>query len=166
MELVRRLLEYRKFKEAAGQLREMEIAQSLVYSREPLDLTPFLPQARENPVRGLHIVDLLISFQKMMKQAARRNAVATIRRDEISVQDRIEEIVSILQFREEPLLFSDLLLTDWTREEVIVTFLAVLELMKMKRIQCYQHGLFDDIVIVYRGEGSGDDIISTVETGD
>lgn len=51
------------------------------------------------------------------------------------------------------LLFSKLLHPEMYRHEIVVTFLAVLELMKMKQIVCYQSRLFDDIVMEWRGEG-------------
>ncbi|MNP80534.1 segregation and condensation protein A [compost metagenome] len=50
------------------------------------------------------------------------------------------------------LLFSKLLHEEMVRHEIVATFLAILELMKMKQILCYQERLFDDIVMEWRGE--------------
>lgn len=152
-ELVLKLVEYRKFKGIAEHLREKELERSLVYSREPEDLTPFIPDIKENPVKGLHVTDLMIAFQRALRKAASSNVVARIRRDEISVKDRMKEMVSLLQERGGKVLFSKLFNYDLGREEIVVTFLALLELMKMKKITCYQHSLFEDIVIQYKGEG-------------
>ncbi|MGO4544263.1 ScpA family protein [Paenibacillus sp. 2TAB23] len=152
-ELIQKLVEYRKFKQIAEQLREKEVERSLVYSREPEDMSPFMKEEKVNPVEGVHLSDLISAFQKALRRAARRNVVSTIQRDEISVKDRIRDIVDVLkQF--ETVRFSRLIRENMDRHEIVVTFLAILELMKMKHIRCFQHQLFDDIVIHWRGESS------------
>lgn len=157
-ELVQKLIEYRKYKEIADHLREMELERSLIYTREPADLTPYMNRTVVNPVKGLHLADLLLAFRKALRKQAGRNIVAKIRRDEISVKDRIRQVTERLQDEGGKLLFSHLLSDDVEREEIVVTFLALLELMKMKQIVCFQHRLFEDIVIQAREEGFGDGI--------
>lgn len=148
-ELVHKLIEYRKYKTIAEHLRDKELAASLVYSREPADLTPFAAEApQKNPVEGLGTLDLLIAFQKALRRAANRNVVAKIRRDELSVKDRIRDMLDLLRAQGGRLLFSRLFGASAAREELVVSFLALLELMKMKKISCHQHGRFEDIVIV------------------
>ncbi|MFX3633534.1 MAG: ScpA family protein [Candidatus Pristimantibacillus sp.] len=152
-ELIQKLIEYRKFKQIAEQLREKETERSLVYSREPDDMTPFQKEEFVNPLEGLQVSDLIAAFQRALRKAARRNIVATVQRDEISVKDRIRDIVDVLkQF--ETVRFSKLIRENMDKHEVVVTFLAILELMKMKHIRCFQHQLFDDIVIHWRGEAA------------
>nr|WP_156278977.1 segregation/condensation protein A [Paenibacillus sp. NEAU-GSW1] len=152
-ELIQKLIEYRKFKQIAEQLREKEMERSLVYSREPDDMTPYLKEEYVNPLEGLHVSDIIAAFQRAIRKAARRNIVATVQRDEISVKDRIRDIVEVLrQF--ETVRFSKLIRENMDKHEVVVTFLAILELMKMKHIRCFQHQLFDDIVIHWRGEAA------------
>jgi len=158
-ELVRQLLEYRKFKGIADHLREKELERSLIYTREPLDLTPYQRVIKENPVKGLFPSDLMIAFQKVLRRVVSRNMVTKIKRDEISVKERIKELVHLLKTRGGKVLFSKLFVGEITREDVVVTFLAMLELMKMKVIVCYQHRLFDDIVIQARE----DEIVSEFE---
>ncbi len=155
-ELVQKLVEYRKYKDIADHLREMETERNLIYTREAVDLTPYVHQAPTNPVEGLDLTDLLLAFRKALKKQVSRNRVAMIHRDEISVKDRITQVVEILQEAGGKLLFSRLLSPENSREEIVVTFLALLELMKMKTIVCYQHKLFEDIVIQAREEGSWD----------
>ncbi|WP_274651695.1 segregation and condensation protein A [Paenibacillus humicola] len=152
-ELIARLIEYRKFKQIAEQLRDQEYERSLVYTKEPEDLTPYMRSVPQNPVKGLHVGDLIRAFQKALRKASRRNAVATVHRDEISVKDRIRDIVSVLR-EHETVRFSRLVQGEISRHEIVVTFLALLELMKMKHIRCFQHQLFDDIVIHWRGEAA------------
>lgn len=156
-ELIQKLIEYRKFKQIAQDLKDKEFQRSLVFSREPEDMTAFMKESYVNPLEGIQLSDLVLALQKAMKRANRREVIATIQRDEISVKDRIRDIVEVLkQF--ETVRFSKLIRENMSKHEIIVTFLSILELMKMKHIRCYQHGLFDDIVIQWRGEGLTDGI--------
>ncbi len=157
-ELVQKLIEYRKYKSIAEELRDKELARSLIYTREPEDLSPFIPQKQENPVKGLHIADLVIAFQRALRKVKSRQAVARIRRDEISVKDRMNEIVDLLESSGGNAMFSSLLESGYHREDVVVTFLAILELMKVKRIMCYQNHLFDDIVLQWKATEAAVDL--------
>jgi segregation and condensation protein A len=152
-ELIRKLLEYRKIKSVADQLREKEWDQSQVYTREPADLTPFVKIIPTNPVEGLHVNDLINAFQRAMRRLAGRHRVTSIRKDEISVKDRIRDIVDTMKNRsnEGKLLFSQLIGDEDDRQEIVVTFLAILELMKRKWISCHQSALFDEIVLSWMG---------------
>jgi segregation and condensation protein A len=153
-ELVHKLIEYRKYKSIAEHLRDKELEQSLVYSREPQDLSPYAVEEKRNPVDGLEPFDLLLAFQKALRRVANRNVVAKIRRDEVSVKDRMRDLMVLLRKFGGRVMFSRLFGEGATRDELVVSFLALLELMKMKKISCYQHGLFDDIVIQAK-EGAG-----------
>ncbi|CAH1210466.1 Segregation and condensation protein A [Paenibacillus plantiphilus] len=157
-ELIAKLIEYRKYKGIAEQLREQEFERSLVFTKEPEDLSPYMKAIPVNPVKGLHVDDLIKAFQKALRRATRRNIVTTIHRDEISVKDRINDIIVILRDYE-TVRFSKLIRDDMSRHEIVVTFLALLELMKMKHIRCYQHQLFDDIVIHRKGEAPADGLL-------
>ncbi|MFC5403866.1 segregation and condensation protein A [Cohnella soli] len=160
-ELIRKLIEYRKFKSVAGQLREKEWDRSQVYTREPTDLTPFEKKPDVNPVEGLHVDDLVNAFRKAMRRLAGRNRVSSIRKDEISVKDRIRDIVDTLKSRsnEGRLLFSQLLGDGDEREEIVVTFLAILELMKRRWVSCHQSALFDEIVLTWTGREDSDGLL-------
>ncbi|MNJ56207.1 Segregation and condensation protein A [compost metagenome] len=113
-----------------------------------------MPEVIENPVKGLHASDLIAVFQKALRRAVKRNVVARIHRDEISVKDRIKDVITAFGHMGQGgrLLFSKLLHPEMYRHEIVVTFLAILELMKMKQIVCYQDKLFEDIVMEWRGE--------------
>lgn len=165
-ELIRKLIEYRKIKSVATQLREKEWDRSQVFTREPADLTPYLATIPTNPVEGLHVNDLVRAFQKVLGRVASRNLVSTVRKDEISVKDRINDIIDTLKYRaqEGRLLFSQLLREDEDREEIVVTFLAILELMKRRWISCRQNALFDEIVVTWTG-GEDTDGLFDIEIG-
>lgn len=154
MELARRLAEYRRYKQLAEEMRQMEVGRSLIFSREATDLTQYLPETQENPVRGIYVADLWSAFGKVLQTIHKRERVATIQRDEISVGDRMVSMLNRLR-AERMILFSSLF-TEPKREEVIASFLALLELLKRKQISCVQYGLFDDIVIKFQGEEDDD----------
>lgn len=153
MELVQKLLEYRKYKGIAEHLREKEIDRSMIYMREADDLTLYQSDVRANPLEGIHLSDLAMAFQRALRRSAGRHRVARIHRDTISVKERILQLVDILGESGGQMLFSRLIEDSPDREMIIVTFLALLELIKMRKVACYQHGLFDEIVIRLREEG-------------
>jgi len=152
-ELVQRLIEYRRFKAAADQLREMEVARSLIYTRAPRDLSEYIAHIDENPVQDFNLSDLLIAFQRAMRRSTARSAIAKITRDEISVKDRMVQVTERIGELGGKALFSKLIDEDADRTDIVVTFLAVLELIRRKHVTCYQHRLFDDIVIHLRDSG-------------
>ncbi|MFM9279022.1 segregation and condensation protein A [Paenibacillus jiagnxiensis] len=153
-ELVQKLIEYRKYKGIARHLSEKEWERSLIFSKEPEDLSSFAPSEPANPVQGLHTADLIAAFKRALRRAERRTTVARIHRDEISVKDRIRQVLTVFEKAGSGsrLLFSRLMHDDMQRHEIVVTFLAILELMKMKQIVCYQERVFDDIVMEWRGD--------------
>lgn len=152
-ELVQRLLEYRKFKDLADRLKDRELARSLIFSREPIDFNQYAPEQVEDPLKGLSLADIMFTFQNVVKRTIVKNRVAKIQRDERSVKDQINKLLGYFQKEGDRMMFSAILEDECERENIVVTFLAILELMKMRRITCFQHELFEDIVIQYRGGG-------------
>jgi segregation and condensation protein A len=147
-ELVQRLLEYKKYKRLSEILREREESRSQVYTRPPMDLTPYAKKS--NPVEGISPDDLLEAFVEVLRnrREEKTSSTAQLTRDEISVSDRMEEIAELLYASGGSLRFSQLLQSRWvTRERVITTFLALLELLKTKRVWIRQEQLFDDMRI-------------------
>lgn len=145
--LMERLIEYKKFKQLAGDLQKREEERNQVFTRPPENLTAFVPEVQVNPVEGVSLFDLLDAFRKALKKAQPDDYVAGIHRDEISVEGRMQEILNLMAFRQGRVLFSELLGGYNKRSDIIVTFLAVLELMKTQQIGVRQDRLFEDIVI-------------------
>jgi segregation and condensation protein A len=144
-ELVERLLEYKRYKRLGELLREREEERSKVFSRPAMDLASFAKEA--NPVEGLTPDDLLAAFVEAIKSRKPPESMTKVTREEISVSARMEEITRELEEKGQ-LFFSGLLQWDVvTKERVITTFLALLELMKLKKIVCRQSRLFGDILI-------------------
>jgi len=146
-ELVRRLIEYKRFKEISFTLREKEVARSQIFSKAPSDLTPYIEIEEVNPVEGISIYHLIESFQKALKRLSYKEPITKVQREEISIKDRMDQIVEFVQSSKRDLSFTDLFEQSYHRADIVITFLSILELMKLKKIICLQENPFDDIVI-------------------
>ncbi|MBY6035638.1 segregation/condensation protein A [Fictibacillus nanhaiensis] len=146
-ELVRRLIEYRKFKSAADELKEREAARSLIYTREPLDLSQFEREDTAKRVTNVTLYDMLQAMQKVFQEKIIRTPKqTTIERQEIPIETRMEQIKQSLLSVGGKKRFSDLF-DNASKEYMVVTFLALLELMKVKSINCEQNDHFSEIYI-------------------
>lgn len=147
-ELVQRLLEYKRFKIVSETLKELEFARNQVFTRPPEDFQQYLSDLSDvNPSYNVSILQLFISFQMIMQKYKEKNRITTITREEISVADKIAEIEMKLMMSVKPVLFQDLFSSKFSKTEVVVTFLAILELMKQKKILIQQTSHFGDITI-------------------
>ncbi|MGP1908281.1 segregation/condensation protein A [Metabacillus sp. JX24] len=150
-ELMRRLIEYRKYKEAADDLRHMEEERSKVFTKPPSDLSAYAaePAGGSDPV-NVTIYDMLGAFQKMMRRKKLQKPLQTkIARQEIPIEKRMDEILD--EFRRNPRRrkFTELFPSD-QKDHLVVTFLAILELMKNNSIMIEQEENFSDIYILGR----------------
>lgn len=153
-ELIHRLLEYKKYKQLAGVLREKEIARNQIFTRPPYNLTPYLVQEKENPVEGISLYHLVHAFEKALIKYSYREPLTKVEREEISVKDKMIQVINLLK-TQGILYFSELITSQATRTDIVITFLSILELMKQKRIYCIQNKTFDDIVIHYSSDKGG-----------
>ncbi|MBE7495585.1 MAG: segregation/condensation protein A [Verrucomicrobiaceae bacterium] len=143
-ELIRQLVEYKKFKEAAGFLGFQEVK-----SDEFFATTPEMPDL-EAPVMSLGqvgIFDLIRAFQRVLKRFEKADDFREIVNDRFTVADKIEELLNIVPVGGR-VRFEELFTSASSRGEVIVTFLAMLELIKLNHLQVEQEQLLGEIVIV------------------
>ena len=141
-ELMRRLLEYQRYKEAAFELRQKEYDQQQIFSRTG---EVVLENSEEELLIEANVFDLLTAFQKVLKEKSFKKNYE-IKVTTLSVSDRISGILEILNVSES-VTFDSLFTTLNTKQEVIVTFLAILELMRMQLIRSRQARQFDVIRI-------------------
>ena len=139
-ELMRRLLEYQRYKEAAFELRQKEYDQQQLFTRSG-DVV--LDKSEGELMIEANVFDLLTAFQKVLKEKSFKNNYE-IKITTLSVSDRIGDILEILN-TSESVTFDSLFTTLNTKQEVIVTFLAILELMRMQLIRSQQGQPFDVI---------------------
>ena len=145
-ELVQRLLEYKRYKLLAEQLREMEIGRNQVFTRPAEDLTPYIRE-EEHTIKDVTIYDLINALEKLVTRVKTKEPIAKVSRDEVSIKDRMQEIRQMLRVGGGMIRFFQLFTPHSTRTEIVTTFLALLELMKAKHITCIQNQLFQDIMI-------------------
>ncbi|MCV9888295.1 segregation/condensation protein A [Metabacillus halosaccharovorans] len=148
-ELMRRLIEYRKYKEAAEDLRSLEEDRSQVYTKAPSDLSEFVTESTAHMESlNVSIYDMLGAFQKMLRRKKIQKPVQTkIARQEIPIEKRMEEILTDLRSKPGRRKFQDLFPSN-SKEHLVVTFLAILELMKTHSIVIEQENNFSDIFIM------------------
>jgi segregation and condensation protein A len=153
--LVQQLLEYKMYKYISGELKDRQLDASRVLFKQPT--IPQEVSAYEEPINLDELVaDLTLQklndiFRAMMKKQEDkidpiRSKFGKIQKEEISLEDRM---VSLQDYARSHKRFSfrGLLAGAKSKTEIIVTFLAILELMKMGAIHITQEGIFDDIQI-------------------
>jgi segregation and condensation protein A len=145
-ELIRQLVEYKKFKDAAAQLQLLEARQEDIFPRTPSRLE-FEP---ETPLRGeASIFDLLNAVNAVLKRVNQREDLRDIFEDKWTVSEKIEQLMRVLSERAS-IRFSELFEGVTSRSEVVVTFLALLELIRLKQLTAVQREPFGEIEICRR----------------
>lgn len=148
-ELIRRLIEYRKYKESAEHLKEKELEASHVYMRPMtiFDEEYYKPEV----VKGSQtIYDMLKAFDRMLlRKEWNRPLDTTVSRIEIPIEERMDEVLHIVKENRAGVLF-DHLFTVRSRQHIVVTFMALLELMKNNEIYCKQDNNFSELYIYAR----------------
>ena len=147
-ELIRQLIEYKKFKDAAGDLAIRASEQENYFVSHPNEI-PEGPAPESPPLADVSIFDLIRAFQGVLKRFEDAHDLGDIVDDRFTVADKIEFLLQ--EFRAgQRISFKSLFATATTKGEVIVTFLAVLELMKMNQFTVAQDHLLGDIEIERR----------------
>lgn len=149
--LINQLIEYKLFKEASEQLRNYEENQSYYVSKPQEDFEYNDNNLNDQLIfNEIHINDLMNIFQNLMK-----NNIIQIEKEEIkiykdnySVQECVEDILEILKSRQNISLI-ELFETNVTKHYVVVVFLSILELSKLKSIKILQDEIFGDINLQY-----------------
>ncbi|MCK4519650.1 MAG: segregation/condensation protein A [Candidatus Omnitrophica bacterium] len=141
-ELVKRLLEYEKFKEAAEFLRDKEVERNRYFKRPGL----------KAPVGEVYIeasiFDLISAFKNALKDIP-RDIFFEVVQDEFTVEDKIHDLLHLLLVKEKVSL-EELFSSAKNKLEIVVTFLAILELIKLREIAAIQEELFGSILIARR----------------
>ena len=158
-ELIRQLVEYKKFKDAAAQLAVLEARQEDIFPRLPgkMDFEP-----AEAPRPEVSLFDLLSAVNAVLKRFNQREDLRDIFEDKWTVSEKIEFLMRAAG--ERPMKFSELFAGVTSRSEVVVTFLALLELIRLKQLVAVQREPFGEIVIC-RSPQPSDSQIAAAEEG-
>jgi segregation and condensation protein A len=168
-QLIAQLLEYKKFKEAAHSLRHFEAEQIGCFTRGNAE--PVIPLAAPDEglvVGAVTVFDLITAFKRVLDRAAADGASQqVIGHDLVRIDDRIEHVLGMIDIgREIP--FEELFADDVRRIVLVVTFMAILELIKMQEIHFRQEAQFGRIFVKRRTEKEpirGNDISLPADAG-
>ncbi len=142
--LVQRLLEYQAYKEVSGTLREKEELWSNVFARPPLDKEEITIEP-ELYLFDVNIFDLMGALKKIISKVPAE--ALKITRETLTVKDKIAMIIEKME-NEHTMRFDALFEGDQTRIQIIVTFLALLEILRLGLIRAYQDKEFGTIWIM------------------
>ena len=142
-ELVQQLIEYQRFKEAGVALRALEERRSSTFTRESLG--PEGPPRTEYPLE-VSLFDLLAALRRVIDQMPKTDHVE-IQNERLSVAQRIAEVLEMMADGRE-MAFEDLFRDSREINDVVITFLAVLELVRLRLIRVWQVDAYGAIRIV------------------
>lgn len=171
-ELVARLLEYKTYKYMSEEFRDMELDAEKVFYKDPT--IPREVEKYEQPVDldklldGVTLSRLQAIFESVMKRQKEkidpvRSTFGTIKKEPVSLEEKINSVMGYAR-KHRKFSFRGMLMQSADRTEVVVTFLALLELMKIGKIHLTQEHLFEDMYIeTLEPEGEGETLDIHVE---
>ena len=171
-ELVERLLEYKTYKYMSLELKDMELDAEKIFYKSPT--IPKEVEKYEQPVDldklldGVTLAKLQQIFQSVMKRQKDkidpvRSTFGTIKKEPVSLEQKIASVMGYAR-KHRKFSFRGMLTKQKDRTEVVVTFLALLELMKVGKIHLTQENLFDDMMIeTLEEEGAEEELDIQVE---
>lgn len=145
-DMVQRLLEYKKYKDAASMLEERGQQWQQRYARRAIDLPTTRVDPAEQPIQEVELWDLVSAFSRVVRDNAAVQPSA-IRYDDTPIEVYMERIRQRLTI-EPRLAFTSLFEQDMVKSQLVGIFLAILELIRHHQVQVEQEDLFDEIWIV------------------
>lgn len=147
LELIQRLLEYQAFKDSSLVLREKEEEWMNIFHREPVKDEEAEAESAEPELYlfDVNLFDLLGAFKKILDTAPPE--AVRITREALTVKDKIAHIMEMLE-NNDTIRFEDLFKEDRSRVQLVVTFVALLELIRLGLIRAYQENDFGNIWVI------------------
>jgi segregation and condensation protein A len=146
-ELIRRLLEYKQYKEVSEELKELEDKNRFIFYRElfTADIAIHDEVTPDQLLKNVTLFDLLKTFKRALDKAPKVETQHKVEQINYNVEEQAEYILSVLGAQSQTTFFT--LVGGLERIGIIVTFLALLELIKNSLIGCEQSEDFDDMLI-------------------
>lgn len=145
-ELVKQLVEYKKFKDAASKLGDRELMQEDVFDLGAENMVFDREDDTEVVLGDLSLFDLISAFKDVLK-SAKPEELGEIVAFKFTVTDKIDHILSMIS-KKSSVKFTELFSGDASKPEMICTFLGVLELIRLRQISINQSETFGEIIIV------------------
>jgi segregation and condensation protein A len=140
-ELVHQLIQYRKFKEAAAQIGDLALRRRDLLARFASARSA---SALDRPLQGVDRIELWNAFNLVLRRLAEKLVIGEIHDETVTVADQMEWLLARLE-REKTFIFSHLFPDGVSLRRLVATFLAVLELTRLGRLQLRQDEAFADI---------------------
>lgn len=144
-ELAQKLIEYKRIKEASRRLQSLEGQQLQVYTRSGGEFSDLKIAPDNNPLKDLSIWDLVESF-KVILECLERREIKSLPKQETSIKQRMTEISDLITAQEK-IYFKQVFEEVKTKIGLITCFLAVLELIRLRKIIAFQELFFGEIVL-------------------
>lgn len=145
-ELIKRLLEYKRFKEVSATFKKLEDNQSKIYFREYFKQDKIEAKQEEiNLLKEVSMFDLLKAFKKVLSNLNDDN-VFTIEKIPVSIEEQMDYIKYFFGNRKH-YRFLELILNYREKITIIVTFIAILEMIRDNQIRVYTEGNYNDMII-------------------
>lgn len=144
-ELVRRLLEYQKYKEAAAELAKRDLLEREVFTRKVLSEELINFPAEDVVMGELTLFDLIEALKKVLQRVSPEE-FQEISLDNFSLKEKIQQIMELI-WKENSISFTQLFPPEASKQEIILSFLALLELLRLRLVKAYQTEAFGSIRI-------------------
>lgn len=148
-QLVAQLLEYRKYKYAAGVLKDKETERGQYYTKEATNLDEYKEQVEPLAPNEVTTIDLFLAFSDILNRQKELGPMSTsIVSEEFSIEDKIKEITEkMFHLKTSQGLTFNSLFYVFTRNEIVTTFMALLELIKAGEVVAKQASSTEPIVL-------------------
>ncbi len=144
-DLIKRLIDYKKYKEVTGTFKDLEMTRKFVFTKSPENYTLFI----NDDANDISITNLVSAFEDMLKRTTREEVLYTKSTNkEISVIEKIKSIRKLL--KEKKQIYFEELFEEKNKTEMIVSFLSILELIKKNEINIIQESNFNRIIILLK----------------
>lgn len=148
--LIKRLLEYKQYKEITDSFKALELERKKIYTKEASDLTPYKVENKEIDLGSIGIDDLLQAFKKFLERKKLEKPIHTkVTKKEYSISERSKQIRSILKQRKK-VEFNELF-DELNKQFIVVTFLSILNLSKKQELSIDQEDNFSKIYLISKG---------------
>jgi segregation and condensation protein A len=138
-ELVRRLQEYKRFQEAGRRMNELPML-----GRDFFERPGVVPPEKQTVWKEMDLTGLTLAFQDVLRRSRSRTKV--IAREAISIPERISQLGRLLKVNELT-EFASIMSEEPDRTEIVVTFVALLELARLKKLRIYQNEVFGSLYL-------------------
>ncbi|MGZ3705989.1 MAG: segregation and condensation protein A [Bdellovibrionota bacterium] len=158
-ELMRRLMEHQRYRAMAMDFKQMPLLGKDFFKRPPSDEKA----EREHLLKEMNLTDLTLAFQGMLMRG--RRPTVRVKTDRMSIADAAKKIANRLGSQDVS-DFQSLFTSNPDRNELVVTFLAILELGRLQKIRVLQHVVYGTIYVVLRDKVTLETMQKLFESGD